>query len=1183
MKIAGIDFPKALLDALRDGRLIIFAGAGVSMGEPANLPSFKKLAEAIAHGTGTVLDKGESDDQFLGRLQHRGVQVHARAAEELSKHDPKPTTLHYDLLRIFSDPASTRVVTTNFDLLFEGAAAELFESQPDVITAPALPVASRFSGIVHVHGSIDREDDMVLTDSDFGRAYLTEGWARRFLVDLFRSHTVLFVGYSHNDTVMNYLARALTPETERFALTNGSDVGRWQILGIQPVLYSLSSSGDHSSLYEGVKGLANYVSRGILDWQREIIGIARNAPPLEVEASDIIHDALSDPTRARFFTSAAFHPEWIGWLERNGYLDNLLRVGFEGISERDVELAEWLAGKFAQDRANDLFHLIARHNLQVHRELWVRLARKIGFEKDQPVEPDDLARWVSILLHTAPPSPWIGPIRFLLPSLGERCADANLTDSLLELFTKMTANQLELSSLLPYMENTEVDIKLSILPKVEPDSDHFDLKEFWRLRLRPRLDQVAESLLAIVVQNLVSQHRVRAAWQLADRNADAASYGRGAIEPHEQDRHPESTDVVIDIGRDCLEYLATRQPAVASHWCVRLVRQDASMLRRLAVHMLSVREDLTADEKIDWLLANIGLHDLAAHHETFQVVRTIYPRASSKRRSAVIDAVLSYEWPITGDNHRELLTAHHRFNWIHWLRESDPCCELVKQSLQDIWQRYPSFQPQEHPDFTLYTTGPIHVEPQTPWSAHELLSRPAGAWVNDLQSFHPNDMLGPTRTGLLRTVEEAATQEFEWGIDLANALAQSDDWDADLWPPLMRAWSRELDVNKHEQVLRRFRNAKLYTRHPRPVADALCTLVKHGGLSYAAELLTEANDLAVALWEGIDRSQPIQKGRNWLFIAINHTAGVIAEFWLQSLALWQTQQEPRPDSLGEQYNLALSKIVNDTTSVGILGKAVMASRLGFIMAADEGWTKQCLVPLFECEEVDDRQAVWDGFLYGHLNPQVADSMMDAFITSVSCMGDLFPDEDDVRQQFVTFYAGMVTYFVDQPLDVWIPRFFENAETDDKRRFAWALGRDLADMDNARQQERWERWLKRYWYSRLRGIPVPLEANEVEEMLNWLPYLDMLFPEAVDLAIQMPQTPLERNAIIYDISRGDQWSKYPEATAKLLVYVADSKSPAWAWHDGKELIDNLLGLDLPTHLITKLEELLARLGLTTEDG
>ena len=1152
------------------------------MGEPASLPDFNRLAEAIAYGTGEVIGNGESEDQFLGRLQYKGVQVHARAAEELSKNDPRPTALHCDLLRLFSGPASTRVVTTNFDLLFESAAAKLFGSRLDVLAAPALPVGSRFAGIVHVHGFVDREAEMVLTDSDFGRAYLTEGWARRFLVDLFRSDTVLFVGYSHNDTVMNYLARALPTDTERFALTNESAVDQWQILGIQPIIYPQSSSGDHSSLYYGVKGLANYVSRGILDWQSEITSIARNIPPLDDEASDVIRDALSDPTRTRFFTSAAFHPEWIGWLERNGYLDSLFRIGFEGISEQDAQLAEWLARSLASDRSDELLHLVARRNLQVHSELWIALARAVGFERDQPLGPEDLARWVSILLQTAPPSSWMGPIRFIMLELGERCANANLTASLLEIFTKMTANHLEVSSLLPYMENADVDLKVSILPKVEPDSDDFDLKEFWRLRLRPRLDQVAEPLLAIVVQNLTSQHRVLGAWQSADRNWDAASLGRSAIEPHEQDKYSEATGVVIDVGRDCLEYLSSAQLAVASDWCDRLVRQDAPILRRLAVHMLSVRGDLTADEKIDWLLANIGLHDLAAHHETFQAMRAIYPHASSERRRAVADAILSYEWPITEDDDKERLAVGRQFSWFHWLQEADPTCEVAKQLLGSLRERYPWILPQEHPDLTVYTTEVRHEEPQSPWSVSELLSRPAREWADELLAFRQKDPLGPDRTGLLHTLEQAATEGFEWGIDLADALAESGDWDADLWRPLMRAWSRELDAYRHRQALGRLRNAKLYSRHPRSVADTLCALVKDGGLPYAAELLTEANKLAAALWDGLDRSQQVQRDRDWLFLAINHPAGVVAEFWLQSLALWQKQQDTRPDSLGVEYKLALSEIVQDTTTVGRLGKAVIARRLGFILAAEEDWTKQCLVPLFECEVVDDRQAVWDGFLYGPLNPQVAESMKDAFLTGVSSMEDLFPGEGDVRQQFVTFYAGMVAYFVDKPLDVWIPRFFESAEAEDKRRFAWALGRDFHDMDNERQREWWERWLKRYWENRLSGIPAPLDAGEVEAMLDWLPHLNMLFHEAVELAIQMPQTPLVRNSIISEISRGDLWKKYPEATAKLLIHVAGSESPGWAWNSGRVLIDNLLQLSLPDDLRRELEELPARLGLTSKN-
>ena len=76
MKLSGIDFPKTLLDALSNDALVIFAGAGVSMGEPANLPNFMDLAEAIAEGTGETLKDNGPADQFLGRLKHEGLKVH---------------------------------------------------------------------------------------------------------------------------------------------------------------------------------------------------------------------------------------------------------------------------------------------------------------------------------------------------------------------------------------------------------------------------------------------------------------------------------------------------------------------------------------------------------------------------------------------------------------------------------------------------------------------------------------------------------------------------------------------------------------------------------------------------------------------------------------------------------------------------------------------------------------------------------------------------------------------------------------------------------------------------------------------------------------------------------------------------------------------------------------------------
>ena len=229
MKLGEIEFPDEVLDALRKRKLVIFAGAGVSMDEPANLKGFGDFAREIARGSGETKSINETEDQFLGRLQYRKNKVHERAARILSQNDPQPTGLHYDLLKVFSDSRHVRMVTTNFDTLFEQAAEDVLDSTVKVYDVPALPLGSDFEGIVHVHGSICEPNNMVLTDADFGRAYIVESWASRFLAELFESFTVLFVGYSYNDVVMKYLTRSLTPSraTKRFILVKEGGKESW--------------------------------------------------------------------------------------------------------------------------------------------------------------------------------------------------------------------------------------------------------------------------------------------------------------------------------------------------------------------------------------------------------------------------------------------------------------------------------------------------------------------------------------------------------------------------------------------------------------------------------------------------------------------------------------------------------------------------------------------------------------------------------------------------------------------------------------------------------------------------------------------------------------------------------------------------------------------------------------------
>ena len=179
MRIGGVEFPEPLLNALRDGRLVVFAGAGVSMGPPASLPDFGGLARQVAEGTGLSTGEGEPEDRFLGLLKSAGTDVHQIAAQRLQQNNPEPTALHRDLLRLYPRAEDIRMVTTNFDLLFEEAANGLFSSGPRIFHAPVLPLGERFQGIVHIHGSVNEPEETVLTSKDFGHAYLTEadGWA----------------------------------------------------------------------------------------------------------------------------------------------------------------------------------------------------------------------------------------------------------------------------------------------------------------------------------------------------------------------------------------------------------------------------------------------------------------------------------------------------------------------------------------------------------------------------------------------------------------------------------------------------------------------------------------------------------------------------------------------------------------------------------------------------------------------------------------------------------------------------------------------------------------------------------------------------------------------------------------------------------------------------------------------
>ena len=104
MRINSIDFPDKLIESIQNKELVIFAGAGVSMGKPTCLPDFAKLTRLIAKDTRHKLGRRKDYEVFLGELKDNfgsgdGPNVNKLAADILIKKCKSPNCLHKAIRR----------------------------------------------------------------------------------------------------------------------------------------------------------------------------------------------------------------------------------------------------------------------------------------------------------------------------------------------------------------------------------------------------------------------------------------------------------------------------------------------------------------------------------------------------------------------------------------------------------------------------------------------------------------------------------------------------------------------------------------------------------------------------------------------------------------------------------------------------------------------------------------------------------------------------------------------------------------------------------------------------------------------------------------------------------------------------------------------------------------------------
>lgn len=202
-----------LIGGLQNG-MCIFVGAGVS--KLAGYRLWKELAkdlveefwkkETIIHSEMESLNKSADEEpikviDFLFSVNKDFF--HAKLAEIFENDKKSEKREVYVTLRRFAQVAENLFIQTNIDT---GLQRSLGIRDSDVQINPSLMVPPK--RLSYLHGRIDRKSSWVLTTRQYDRDYLKNGNSTmKFLIDIFKSYRVLFIGYSLRDPEIQFALR----------------------------------------------------------------------------------------------------------------------------------------------------------------------------------------------------------------------------------------------------------------------------------------------------------------------------------------------------------------------------------------------------------------------------------------------------------------------------------------------------------------------------------------------------------------------------------------------------------------------------------------------------------------------------------------------------------------------------------------------------------------------------------------------------------------------------------------------------------------------------------------------------------------------------------------------------------------------------------------------------------------
>lgn len=951
---------------------------------------------------------------------------------------------------------------------------------------------------------------------------------------MFSEYVVVFVGYSHSDVVMKYLGLGVGPRSQRYVLTDQPGDPLWTRLGVVPLEYPHQR---HDILSNCLQAWADLGEMGLLDHRQRVRDIVASGPvPREGDRGEALtlppdelsylQNSIRRTDRVKFFCEFAKDVFWLEWAAKEEPFARLFDRSAPDDDEVARFLGHWFVSSFVmadEERSERAWRTVAAAGGVFGNELWDSLAW--GFAAADEGHPDHVLRWLWLLMDQ--------------DHAGRRGTE--FLDMAINKDEVWADQDLRLALLAHMMRPRLAPVRMldAALMDVATRADIDALDTVWRDRCIPELSVLAPAVLPVAEtalrQHLTLELRLGRSRFGFDRH-------RSAIQPHEQNRHRDPIDAVIDAVRDCAVELWVTQPDALPTIVDGWMSSDFPLMRRLAVHVVGASPAWTPDRRVQFVLDR----NLPSDHALSQEVFHLLGAAAKDATPEVVERLVAAYSTASADEGEQ----YQAYSALEWLERSGVEHENLTLELASLRQALGDVQAEQDPGLRSWVhVGWIQSSP--PLTTDEFDARvresaeDAVAFVLSFDERTYSATAEPTREDAVTMLRSTVEKRAHAGVEVWPFVA---DHHA-LRHAIVSAWGHATDLTDLVAVMDILLGEDLKTLLP-AVGQFLMQADRANGAAW--EKLRATDVFMDRVWEACANSDLYEPehGRDWMSDTINTPAGLLMDFWFEMFRRrwvaagdgWSGLPEPDREFLGE----ALA----DGTKRGAYALTQIGGRLHFLDAADEEWCRARVLPLRDWGAVRVAEPFWWGVLsMARWNSGLVESgLLDGLIDTSRHL-QRFGEEQ--RRRWADMLASVAVRSESPDASSWVDRFAATAGGEDRARWIGAVADELKDLDEAGRDRVWTGWLGDFWQRRTVSDPVALtdaEASAFAAVALYVP--SPQFAAAVDL-VTTTRAGFDVHASLARQVPDELIDAEPDAAGRFLNHLmSNTPKPSWVGYSLK---------------------------------